>query len=240
MKTSLRPSERARYASLKAEIKAGLMGVARALLEVRDGKLYEEEYSSFAEFVELECGFTRTRAYQLIETARGEQKLLEAPIKVGANDEQAPSKVGAKALEAVAKIPGEHVAAVMDKATEGGTKPATAAAVKRVAAEIVPETQIEPVSTPKDSTDKYAAHKVTASEINGLASKVRQWQKDLAEKKRLTGGEYIDIDPIIDKVDVLVRMTRDMAFSGECPACQGKGCKECRKLGWVSVGVAKK
>lgn len=88
--------------------------------------------------------------------------------------------------------------------------------------------------------DKYAAHKVTASEINGLASKVRQWQKDLAEKKRLTGGEYIDIDPIIDKVDVLVRMTRDMAFSGECPACHGKGCKECRKLGWVSVGVAKK
>jgi hypothetical protein len=112
--------------------------------------------------------------------------------------------------------------------------------VKNKQPEPQPEPQIEHVASPKDSTDKYAAHRVTASEINGLASRVRQWQKDLAEKKRLTGGEYIDIDPIIDKVDVLVRMTRDMAFSGECPACQGKGCKECRKLGWVSVGVAKK
>ena len=112
--------------------------------------------------------------------------------------------------------------------------------VKKKQPEAEPELQIEPVASRKDSADKYAAHKVTASEINGLASKVRQWQKDLAEKKRLTGGEYIDIDPIIDKVDVLVRMTRDMAFSGECQACQGKGCEECRKLGWVSVGVAKK
>jgi hypothetical protein len=103
-----------------------------------------------------------------------------------------------------------------------------------------PEPQVEPVESPKNDDDKYAAHKVTASEINGLASRVRQWQKDLAEKKRLTGGEYIDMDPIIDKVDVLVRMVRDMAFAGECPACQGKGCKECRKLGWVSVGAAKR
>jgi hypothetical protein len=103
-----------------------------------------------------------------------------------------------------------------------------------------PEPQVEPVELPTNDDDKYAAHKVTASEINGLASRVRQWQKDLAEKKRLTGGEYIDMDPIIDKVDVLVRMVRDMAFAGECPACQGKGCKECRKLGWVSVGAAKR
>jgi len=110
--------------------------------------------------------------------------------------------------------------------------------VKKKQAE--PEPQVEPVESPANDDDKYAAHKVTASEINGLASRVRQWQKDLAEKKRLTGGEYIDMDPIIDKVDVLVRMVRDMAFSGECSACQGKGCKECRRLGWVSVGASKR
>jgi len=142
MKTSLRPSERARYASLKAEIKAGLMGVARALREVRDGKLYEEEYSSFAEFVEMECGFSRARAYQLIESAKGEQKLLEAPSKVGANELVAPSTLGAKVLEEVASIPDQHVAKVMDAATEGGTKPATAAAVKKAASEVVLEGQV--------------------------------------------------------------------------------------------------
>lgn len=107
-------------------------------------------------------------------------------------------------------------------------------AVSRAAAEVKAKEKTS------ESSDKYASQKVTASEINGMASKIRKWQKDLEAKKRLTGGEYIDIDPIIDKVDVLVRMTRDMAFGGECPLCQGKGCKECRKLGWVSVGMAKK
>lgn len=169
MKTSLRPSERARYASLKAEIKSGLMGVARALAEVRDGKLYEEEYSSFAEFVELECGFTRARAYQLIDSAKGEQKLIEAPSKVGAKDGSAPSTLGAKVLEAVASVPEEHVAAVMDKATEGGTKPATAAAVKRVAAEIIPET---PQTAPEPSKrerdlEAFRKAKSAAKQHNG-------------------------------------------------------------------------
>jgi hypothetical protein len=148
---TLRPSEKARYASLKAEIRAGLMGVARALMEVRDGKLYVEEYSSFAEFVEFECGFSRARAYQLIDSAKGELKLLEAPTKVGADDDKAPTIVGANVARAVAAVPQEHVAAVIEAATEGGTKPATAAAVKRVAAEIV-----TPDVTPK-SDDTPAA-----------------------------------------------------------------------------------
>lgn len=107
-------------------------------------------------------------------------------------------------------------------------------AVSRAAAEVNAKEKTS------ESSDKYASQKVTASEINGMASKIRKWQKDLEAKKRLTGGEYIDIDPVIDRVDVLVRTVRDMAFSGECPSCQGKGCKECRKLGWVSVGMAKK
>lgn len=142
---SLRPSERARYNTLKAEIRAGLLGVARALMEIRDGRLYEEEYGSFVEFVEHECGFSRARAYQLIAAAKGEQKVIEssieAPSLLGADDVEAPSKLGAamntKVLEAVADIPSDKVPEVLEQATEGGTKPATAAAVKRVKGEIV-------------------------------------------------------------------------------------------------------
>lgn len=202
MKTSLRPSERARYASLKAEIKAGLMGVARALLEVRDGKLYEEEYSSFAVFVELECGFTRTRAYQLIETAKGEQKLLEAPSKVGASDEQAPSKVGAKALEAVAKIPDEHVAAVMDKATEGGTKPATAKEVKRVAAEIVPEPQNAPKEPSKRERDTEALRKLKSAAKQHNAAMMRA--VDDMHAIRHNPGAQREINVLFVKIDDLL------------------------------------
>jgi hypothetical protein len=124
-------------------------------MEVRDGKLYVEEYSSFAEFVEFECGFSRARAYQLIDSAKGELKLLEAPTKVGADDDKAPIKVGANVARAVAAVPQEHVAAVIEAATEGGTKPATAAAVKRVAGEIVTP-DVTPDVTPK-SDDTPAA-----------------------------------------------------------------------------------
>jgi hypothetical protein len=54
----------------------------------------------------------------------------------------------------------------MDKATDGGTKPATAAAVKRVAAEIVPETAPEPSKRERD-LEAFRKAKSAAKQHNG-------------------------------------------------------------------------
>jgi len=126
---TLTPTDRRRYAALKAEIQAGLMNVAAALYEIREKKLYLEEYKTFGDFIENECDYSRPRVYQLIKAVEGQKKLSTNVDK--------SEPVNSTVARAVADIPDAHVAAVIEAATEGGTKPATAAAVKRVTAEIV-------------------------------------------------------------------------------------------------------
>ena len=136
---TLTPTDRRRYAALKAEIQAGLMNVAAALYEIREKKLYLEEYKTFGDFIENECDYSRPRVYQLIKAVEGQKKLSTNVDK--------SEPVNSTVARAVADIPDAHVAAVIEAATEGGTKPATAAAVKRVAGEIVPP-HVTPDVTP--------------------------------------------------------------------------------------------
>jgi hypothetical protein len=144
---TLTPTDRRRYAALKAEIQAGLMNVAAALYEIRENKLYLEEYKTFGDFIENECDYSRPRVYQLIKAFEGQKKLSTNVDK--------SEPVNSTVARAVAAVPDEHVAAVIEAATDGGTKPATAAAVKRVAGEIVTP-DVTPDVTPK-SDDTLAA-----------------------------------------------------------------------------------
>jgi len=138
---TLTPTDRRRYAALKAEIQAGLMNVAAALYEIREKKLYLEEYKTFGDFIENECDYSRPRVYQLIKAVEGQKKLSTNVDK--------SEPVNSTVARAVADIPDAHVAAVIEAATEGGTKPPTAAAVKRVAGEIVtPDVTPQPDETP--------------------------------------------------------------------------------------------
>jgi len=141
---TLTPTDRRRYAALKAEIQAGLMNVAAALYEIREKKLYLEEYKTFGDFIENECDYSRPRVYQLIKAVEGQKKLSTNVDK--------SEPVNSTVARAVAAVPDEYVAEVIDAATEGGTKPATAAAVKRVAGEIVAQPDSpQPAQQPDDS-----------------------------------------------------------------------------------------
>jgi hypothetical protein len=141
---TLTPTDRRRYAALKAEIQAGLMNVAAALYEIREKRLYLEEYKTFGDFIENECDYGRTRVYQLIKAVEGQKKLCTNVHK--------SEPVNSTVARAVAGVPEEHVAAVIEAATDGGTKPATAAAVKRVAGEIVAQQDTpQPAQQPDDT-----------------------------------------------------------------------------------------
>jgi hypothetical protein len=152
-----------RLEELTAIAKRGLEESARAVFEIHEHKLYLEKYETFEEWLQRELGLQRRRGYELLESHTGYQKLENANVRNSAHE------VSAHAAQAVAKVPEEHVAAVMDKATEGGTKPATAAAVKRVAAEIVPET---PQTAPEPSKrerdlEAFRKAKSAAKQHNG-------------------------------------------------------------------------
>jgi hypothetical protein len=155
---SLTPAESRKYAALKEAMRQGAMAWAEALYEIREGKLWQDEYKSFEQFIENECDYSRARIYQLLKAVEGQKKL--------SNKVDYSTPVNTKIAVEIASVPEEHVAAVMDKATEGGTKPATAAAVRRVAAEIVPETDKEPSKRQRDLED-FRKAKSAAKQHNG-------------------------------------------------------------------------
>jgi hypothetical protein len=128
---SLTPSESRKYVALKQAMRQGVMAWAEAVYEIKVGKLWQDEYKTFDDFIEGESDYSRSRVYQLLEAVEGQRKLSTSTFV------DIAEPVNSTVARAVSKVPDEYVAEVMDRATEGGTKPATAAAVKRVAGEIV-------------------------------------------------------------------------------------------------------
>lgn len=64
--------ERSRLFQLEETIRQGLntfVDVGNALLEIRDKRLYRQEYSTFEEYCREQWSFTKQRAYQLMDAA---------------------------------------------------------------------------------------------------------------------------------------------------------------------------
>lgn len=71
--TGITTSESESLVELESKIEAGLktfFEVGKALLKIRDGKLYREKYSTFEEYCEKRWGFKKSRAYQLMGSAQ--------------------------------------------------------------------------------------------------------------------------------------------------------------------------
>jgi hypothetical protein len=66
----LTAEKRERYVQCKSKIKEGLLQAAQALEEVRNDRLYREEYPSFEEFARSEYGLGKAQAYRTISGAK--------------------------------------------------------------------------------------------------------------------------------------------------------------------------
>jgi hypothetical protein len=174
MKASqLTPRDRSRYAELKSTIKDGIMGIAEALYEIRESKLYLDEYKSFTEFIECECDYSRQRVYQLIKAVEGQKKLTNKLDNAG----QVNSRVAAE----LANVPEEYVQQVMDKATDGGQKAATASAIKRVSGEIVQDSKpvTSSASTSDTNSEKFRKLRSVAKQHNAAMIRAIDSMNDL-------------------------------------------------------------
>jgi hypothetical protein len=71
--SELTAPERQRLAELEAVIERGLdtfAEVGRALLEIRDARLYRETHATFEAYLRERWGMSRQRGYQLMDAAR--------------------------------------------------------------------------------------------------------------------------------------------------------------------------
>lgn len=128
-KTSTLPrltaEERKRFQELKREMvdkmTSALVEVGEALKEIRDKKLYREDYDTFEALCRDAFNISRSNAYRLMEAAEVSQDLSSARDK--------PTSI--RQLTALAKVEPEKRKEVFEKLKQGG--PVTA---KRVRTEL--------------------------------------------------------------------------------------------------------
>ena len=140
------PAESRHLKALERRISAGLQTfreVGAALLEIRDQRLYRDTHSSFEAYCTERWGMNRTRAYQLIDSARVVQTLGEPEGLV--NEAQA-RELAPLNPEDAQKVWTE----VEHRASETG-KPVTAPLIRQVKGEVIePNGGSGPDQTPTD------------------------------------------------------------------------------------------
>lgn len=185
---SLRPSERARYLQLKKQMQDGLMQVAEALYEIRECKLYTDEYKTFSDFIENECDYSRPRVYQMIKAVEGQRKLSNMLDK--------PEPVNTRVAVEIASVPDEHIEEVIEQATDSGTKPITAAAVKRVKGEIVNDG----LSKRDREVEQFRKLRSVAKQHNAAMMRAIDSMNDL----RMNPGTHRKLIQMFEKIDQIL------------------------------------
>lgn len=132
----LTPKERRRFWQLIDEAKRHYNAMGQILKEIRDDRLYLDDYTSFEECLKVEFDMKKTRAYQLIQHV--EVSTL-VDYKTGVF---APNELKETHTRAVATLPDEDKVAVLEAAkreADSQSKPLTESIIKKTAAEFLKE-----------------------------------------------------------------------------------------------------
>ena len=206
--------------------------VAMAMKAISDKELYQGKYKTFESYVKERWGFTRQRAYQLIEAAE-----VTTNLSTIVDKSTCPQNEGQ--LREVAKAPVEKQAEVVKKAVEKAAeenRTPTAKdfkeAVKQVTAELVDETEYEDA---EEETPPEPSHhpKQMAGPLMAHVKTLVQMLNDLKKRKEEHGGEWIDIQSISTQISTLKYSIKSSIYYADCPACKGAGCERCRKTGFL-------
>lgn len=206
--------------------------IGSRLKELNQLEVYKETHKTFESFVLAEFGFTRARAYQLIEAAE-----VTANLSTIVDKSTCPQKEGQ--LREVAKAPVEKQAEVVKKAVEKAAeenRTPTAKdfkeAVKQVTAELVDDTEYEDAE--EESPPDPSHHpKQMAGPLMAHVKTLVQMLNDLKKRKEERGGEWIDVQSISTQISALKYSIKSSIYYADCPACGGKGCDRCRQSGFL-------
>ena len=76
----------------------------------------------------------------------------------------------------------------------------------------------------------------TAAQIAAKSRDLDRLLKDLKGLANQEGGEWLglELQSIDTELKTVKRRITSTVFWRMCPLCGGKGCKECKKIGWLS------
>ena len=225
-----------RLAELEKTIARGkktFVEVGLALAEIRDVRLYRRDYGSFSEYCREKWGWSKSYAYDIIQSAEVVKTLPEKVSAIADTENK---------VRELRKAPAEQRAAILEAVAAEG-KPVTAAAIKRH----LPPVPVCPSSPPTamvDGTgwpipthliplwqrmDEVQEMLTTLSRVKG-ALRAAQENKD----KLFTEVNFSSALSHLDQVWSDVKTAKPFAV---CPACQGQlpdQCTLCRGRGLLS------
>lgn len=207
------------------EGQATFVTVGEALTEIRDYKLYRQNYETFETYCEDVWGWSASRARQL-SIASAVSKAL-------------PMVTNERAARALAKLPPPKRAGIVQKIVDTGKK-VTAAAVAKLAPPKPKATAIigdgTGIEVPPEILDLWKRCMADGQEYLSTTSCLRgSLKKSQAEKDLMT----VELD-FTNDLAILNQLYIDLAQAkpyAVCPQCNGvkpKGCSVCSGRGFVS------
>jgi hypothetical protein len=152
--SQLDASEKHRFEELQLIIEAGLpsfLEVGRALMEIKDQKLYREHWPTFELFVRERFGLSHHRANEIIRSTTTAECLLAGPARPN-GDAPLPEGLSEHVMRPLSKIGSPELqASVWCLATRLTTKPTHTVVSKlvRIVTEAIQAGYGEPASKPK-------------------------------------------------------------------------------------------
>lgn len=229
MKSSLSAQEAKRYAACKQQITDGLQtcfDTGVALIEIRDGKLYRDEFDTFGDFCQQAYQIGRSYAYRLIESAEIKMSPIGDKIQ---NEAQAralasvPEPLRPKVIK-LAEKSGDLTAAAISVAAEKVEKQTPPPPNK---SEIKEAVQLDRTGLPIPSGcvalwNRAGEVQKFLTQIGDMRGTLRTAQED---KDLLWGGlSYSAALAELGKVYTTLECAKPYAV---CPKCQGKLPKTC-------------
>jgi hypothetical protein len=253
LSTTLTAEEQKRFSQLRKVATDSMRDWCEALREIRDARLYREEYPTFEDFCRIEIGKTRQRINQMLNADLVRMELESVPSL-----ESMLSKTSGRAIEEIAKAPPESRAEVATRVAaevEATGEAPTAKKVKRVVAEVVatpepePGPEYEPCDPPEPAPESRQGQQAApdlhfpasdlAAQVLDVGNQFSQIKRRLAQLGKQPGGELCkavlsDSDWLT--VETLRAKVLNTAYARVCPHCSAFGCKRCGGRGWQSRG----
>ena len=235
----------ARKDRLIVVVKEGLatfVEVGLALAELRDNRLYRDDYPSFDEFVESEFGIKRARAYQLIKAA-GVQERLSTTVDTSKNGETV-LPVNERQARELAKLPEEKQAKAWEKAVKAadGEQP-TAEQVSEVvekmqppeekekkAAAYVPSKDKFKTPIPKSLESAFKHEEAFLSAQHEHLPAIAELVLTLGRCKLMDSKTVQQCRSSMDLISRNLRASHPFRVHVEC---EGKGCRKCGERGFL-------
>lgn len=209
-----------------------ILGIA--LTAIRDRRLYRAKFDTFEEYCQVRWGWSRQRAYQLMESSEVVDSL--------AKDGQPVALETERAAREMAKVPLSHREEVIDTAIKdnAGAAP-TAAAIAKAAAKVAAKKPLADEGgylIPRDLLALWDRR----LEIRQMMRTVAHLRKVILDNRNSDDKLYLKINQsVLDKLAAIYHCLKEIKPAYVCGICQGRleiqpdgACKACGSTGFMS------